>query len=468
MRRLVTLLLAGLMLLGSPHGNVARGQEPPDPIPPPASPATKDSRPALAGTPRIEQQTLHRLLQARAWPRRAVAAMRLERYGDEVSRDMLLVLLRDDVWQVRAFALRALARRGEPQGDDWLAEETEPRVVRAALRHRYTIDPDRLKRGVEALRRANDFDRRLLGVEIAAASGQEALVVEAMTECKKIIHRMDRVTGGSLSPRLAALTGQPDLRRHHKWKRWALKTGRRFDLRPAWALAEDGPPPPLSQIAALAPDAFARLEQYMQELGTRDLDLAIVIDCTASMYGELSEAQGDIDDLMLFLGDVLRSARVGVVAYRDRREEFETQGWDFTSDIDEARQRLWQLTASGGGDSPEAVYPALKLAYAQLDWQAVRTKVLVLVGDGPPHVGYGSQCVELARRGAAIELVTHVIEADGRAVKHFAEIAEAGGGRNVTLEDGDSLIAEITGLSLGDLFEEEFREFFRVYLQLCR
>jgi Mg-chelatase subunit ChlD len=157
------------------------------------------------------------------------------------------------------------------------------------------------------------------------------------------------------------------------------------------------------------------------------------------------------------------------VAYRDRRDEFETRAWDFTSDIDEARRRVWQLSAEGGGDRPEAVLPALKLAVTQLTWRAGSAKVLTLIGDAPPHPGYGEHCVKLAD-GARSEskLTTHTILAEGKPVKHFAEIAKAGGGRCVALDDDDALIAEITGLTLGDRYQDELREFFAVYLELCR
>ncbi|MHC4141038.1 MAG: vWA domain-containing protein [Planctomycetota bacterium] len=196
----------------------------------------------------------------------------------------------------------------------------------------------------------------------------------------------------------------------------------------------------------------------------------ICLDCTASMSGELSEAQGGIDDLMFFAGDVVSSLRVALVAYRDRRDEFETKAWDFTDDIDLARRRLWTLTADGGGDSPEAVYPALRTAYGKLDWMPRHTKVLVLVGDGPPHVGRGMQCAHMAGWAAGQGVTTHVIEADTRGVKHFPEIAAAGGGRCVSLSNrgGDSLIIEIAGLTFGERFEDALREFFRTYLELCR
>ena len=110
------------------------------------------------------------------------------------------------------------------------------------------------------------------------------------------------------------------------------------------------------------------------------------------------------------------------------------------------------------------------MAYARLSWLPKSTKVLVLLGDAPPHVGYGGYSVRLAQRGAAVGITTHVIEADSKPVKYFPEIAEAGGGRCVSLKDrgGDSLIVEIAGLTLGDRFEDALRAFFRSYLDLCR
>jgi Mg-chelatase subunit ChlD len=188
------------------------------------------------------------------------------------------------------------------------------------------------------------------------------------------------------------------------------------------------------------------------------------------MSGELAEAQGGIDDLMLFAGDVVNSMRVALVAYRDRRDRFETKAWDFTDDIDLARRRLWSLTADGGGDSPEAVYPALRTAYGRLDWMPQHTKVLVLVGDGPPHVGRGLQCAQMAEWAAAEGVTTHTIQADTRGVKHFPQIAEAGGGRCVSLSGrgGDPLIIEIAGLTFGGRFEDALRDFFVAYLELCR
>lgn len=425
--------------------------------------------PTLRDAGRAEQETLDRLLKSRSWPRRALVTLRMERYGCQESKEILIRLLHDAAWQVRAYAIHSLARRAIPAQAGWFDSEQEPRVIRTLLRCRYAFDPRRLERGVRYLTRSSSLDEKMLGVELGAASGIQSLQKLALDAAKKIILRMNRAEAGALSPRLSLVTGQADLRRHYLWRDWLLKVGRSFKLKPAYLLPEHDQalaPPLLSQLES---DRFAALEDYMAKLNERQLDLVVCLDCTASMSGEIAEAQGGIDDMMLFVGDIVGSLRLGIVGYRDRRETFETKGWDFTTNVDEARRRLWQLSAEGGGDRAEAVHPALKMAYQKFTWKPKNTKVLILVGDAPPHVGLGANCVKLASIAREkADLTTHVIQAGGRDVKHFPQIAEAGGGQCVTLEDNDSLIAEIAGLTLGDMFEEEFREFFLAYLALCR
>ena len=103
-----------------------------------------------------------------------------------------------------------------------------------------------------------------------------------------------------------------------------------------------------------------------------------------------------------------------------------------------------------------------------MSWAIEHTRVLILIGDAPPLVGFGAACIDLARRAAEAGLTTHTIQAEGEEVEHFAGIAEAGGGECVSLAEDDLLISEIAGLTLGDAFPEELREFFRTYLALCR
>lgn len=431
---------------------------------------TTEVVPTLADARPAERETLARLLDSPSWPRRALAAMRLARFGCEDSHKKLRRMLDDNAWQVRCFALRSFALRGDEQKDDWLEDEFEPRVIRNALRHRYTFDSEKLARGVQTLFDSGDLEQKMLGIELAVPTGDEQLLSDAEDEARKIIFRMSRAEAGALSPRLAAITGRHDLKKPHEWERWLPSHLAGMDLRPVFVVPEERKRLEMSTIAAIDTERFAELESYIEELGGRHVDLAICLDCTASMWSELADAQGGIDDLMLFVGDVVASMRVAIVGYRDRRERFETRAWPFTYDINEARQHLWSLTAAGGGDEPESVRSALRLAFTQLNWNMAETceRVVVLVGDAPPHVGEGFQCIELAKRGARHGWTTHVIQADGEDVKHFPEIAGAGKGQCVTLEDNASIITEITGLTLGDRFSEEMNVFFQTYLFLCR
>jgi hypothetical protein len=431
---------------------------------------------ALADAPAAERQTIERLLASTSWPKRAFAALRLERYGCDESRDVLTNLLKDKAWQARAFAVRALARRRikPPETNDWFASESEPRVLRTALRHRYVIDPARIERGVRILARSNDLEDKMLAVELGVFSANADMLKLVTATAKQIILKMNRGEAGVLSSRLAIVTGARGLRRAQQWQSWLMKTGRQFQVRATHDVDEGVLPAPLSSIAQLESESFCNMEDYIAKLGEKEVDLAIALDCTASMSGEIAAAQAGIDEMMLFVGDMVSSLRVGVVAYRDRRDEFETKLFEFTDDIAAARQQIWTLVADGGGDSPEAVFPAIKAALSQLSWRpgrpgGVSSKVLVIVGDAPPHVGFGHQCVTAVESARAqFQLTTHAIQAEGKEVKFFPEIAKAGGGLCVSLDDDDTLMAEITGLALGDRFQNEFREFFRIYLDLCR
>jgi hypothetical protein len=94
------------------------------------------------------------------------------------------------------------------------------------------------------------------------------------------------------------------------------------------------------------------------------------------------------------------------------------------------------------------------------------------VGDAPPHPGFGTKTVDLARAASAAGIVTHVISArDHRRpdeVKHFPEIARAGSGRLIRLDERASLVAELAGVVLADTWHDHVVAVFERYLLLCR
>lgn len=469
-RRLCKLALAATLAVAASVNSRARFLPPASqPVRPIATttPVIR-SKPVFEDAGDLEHATIKHLLEDSAWPRRAIVAMRLERYGCEESHAMLVKLLMDKSWQVRAFAIRALSLRGGTIDPAWLADGQDPRIIRDALRYRWPIAPERVQRAVKVLSRSEDLEDKLLSAEIGAASDDKSLREQARESARTVILRMNRAEAGAFSTRLADLTGERGLFRPMEWQNWLLKVGRKFDVQPAYAMSGE-PSAQSSRIAQLEAEQFAAIDTYMSSLADREVDLAICLDCTASMGRELAAAQGGVDDLMFFVHDMVASFRVAIVAYRDRGDEFEVKSDGFTDVAAEARKQLWQLSADGGGDTPEGVYPALRSAYTQLKWLPNSSKTLILVGDAPPQPGYGEQCAKLAER-AKVEgqLTTHAIQVKNKPVKHFDEIASSGGGRCVLLKDSESLVPEIAGLTLSDRFQDEFAEFFRVYLELCR
>ncbi len=487
----------------------------------------------LNKAPAAERTAIRNLLGALAWPRRIIAVLRLQRFDCAESASMVIDALHDRHVAVRSFALLVLAHRNVPQAEDWLEHETEPTVIRTALRVGYRVDPARLARGAAALSRSSRLDDKLLAAELGLLSEDEDLQELAIELIRTVILRMNKQEAGSLSPRLARLTGGDDLRRDYKWRLWYQKNRglRSIDaarmlpprsvaippVKDAEVIAVPTPsnPADLSEIARLPFAEFTALSDHLEALALQPLDLAIVLDCTASMSGEIAEAQGGVDDLMRFVGDVAGGIRVGIAGYRDRRELFEKVGWDLTGSIEQARANLWRLSAEGGGDRPELVDQGLSLAYTTFSWNPRNRGVLILVGDAPPHPGHGEGCIKLARFARQRGVTTHVIGCDPRivdseededeelvdaddggavspfdvergedaisrptkrrrwsrhrdAIEFFPEIAEAGGGRVVNLDRDERLVPEIAGLIVGVDFEEPMVEFFEVYMELCR
>ena len=480
----------------------------------------KPERP-LAEADDVERLALEQLQGSVAWPRRVIALLRLQRFDCPESEERLRDGLNDRHEAVRCFALLALGHRGVPQRDGWLELEASPIVIRTALRVGYHVDEARTIRGTAALARSSRLEDKLLAAELAMLTQDRELQELAQELVKTVILRMSAEEAGAFSPRLARLTGAPDLRRAYKWRLWRrqhrvrhLDAGRLLAPRPRYESSRDGHPTAcpiesLSEVARLPIGDFNALAAHLEALALEPIDLAIVLDCTASMSGEIGEAQGGVDDLMSFVGDVSGGIRVAVAGYRDRREKFEQVGWDFASRIQDARRHLWKLSAEGGGDRPELVDRGLALAYQRFSWDPGRRGVLVLVGDAPPHPGRGTECIELARAARGRGITTHVIgcdpsiedvdeptsatppktEADPatigpdglRGVKRrrrwgpdreeiafFPEIAAAGGGRVVNLSRDERLVPEIAGLIVGLEFEAPMVEFFQTYMSLCR
>src|SRR4051812_45608770 len=118
------------------------------------------------------------------------------------------------------------------------------------------------------------------------------------------------------------------------------------------------------------------------------LDVALCVDITGSMTPFIAAAR---THMMRVLG-ALRATpnvdlRVAIVAYRDHGSLEVVENYPFSADPDETTQRLERLRVVSppeNTDAAEAVFSGL-VACVELPWRTHAYRIVVLVGDAPPH-----------------------------------------------------------------------------------
>ena len=123
------------------------------------------------------------------------------------------------------------------------------------------------------------------------------------------------------------------------------------------------------------------------------LEMVFVLDTTGSMGGLLEGAKqriwGIVNDVMQT--ESRPSVRIGLVAYRDRGDQYVTQVLPLTDDLDKVYSVLMGYQAGGGGDTEEDVRKALAEGVDRAGWSGRSdsvAQILFLVGDAPPHEDY--------------------------------------------------------------------------------
>lgn len=125
-------------------------------------------------------------------------------------------------------------------------------------------------------------------------------------------------------------------------------------------------------------------------------DLLFIHDATGSQRKYIRETTQKCKEICALIRrsgkfDTQEGLRMGLIAYRDHPQRYVSANdflckdyGGFTYDEHEVLENLDALTASGGGDLPEAVADALHNAL-QLEWRPNATKVAVLLTDAAPH-----------------------------------------------------------------------------------
>jgi len=175
------------------------------------------------------------------------------------------------------------------------------------------------------------------------------------------------------------------------------------------------------------------------------IEVCFVLDTTSSMTGLIEGAKQKIWSIanQFISAKPTPELKFGLVAFRDRGDEYVVRTHALTDDIDTVYAKLREFRAEGGGDIPESVNEGLDAAVREMKWsQDNRTlKIIFLVGDAPPHMDYDNgpkykdTCREALRRGIVINPVQCGNLAE--TTVFWKEIAKLGEGEYLTIaQDG--------------------------------
>jgi Mg-chelatase subunit ChlD len=195
-----------------------------------------------------------------------------------------------------------------------------------------------------------------------------------------------------------------------------------------------GPPPPADVVAPFA---------------AKRVEVVFVLDTTGSMSGLIHAAKEKIWSIASTLAQARQAPEIsmGLVAYRDRGDEYVTQTIDLDRDLDSMYAKLMDFAAGGGGDGPEAVNEALDAAINGMSWSPDpgTYRVVFLVGDAPPHMDYQDDVKypQLVAAAAARGIVVNTIQCGSMldTVAPWRHIARLGSGRYFTVEQAGSAVA---------------------------
>lgn len=215
----------------------------------------------------------------------------------------------------------------------------------------------------------------------------------------------------------------------------------------------------------------------MNELN--QVDLAFIVDTTASMGGFIYAAKAQMTDMLHSLTTNMATPidlRVGIVEYRDhppQEHSFVTRAYPFATSLKTVQKKINKLELGGGGDWPEAVYDGVVAITTSLSWRAHSRKIAVLVGDAPPH-GYKTP-QDTCTCGLNAEVTSAKLEEHGivlyalgltnSVAESFSWLAHYTGGEYFEAQRSDAAIEKVKMMLINEFSHLDFD---KQVLNLCR
>lgn len=186
--------------------------------------------------------------------------------------------------------------------------------------------------------------------------------------------------------------------------------------------------------------------------GSPKVDVVFVLDTTGSMSGLIQTAKDKIWSIATTMASAQPTPeiRIGLVAYRDRGDQYVTRVVDLSDDLDSVYATLMDFQADGGGDTPESVNQALFDAVHNISWSqdSKAYRAVFLVGDAPPHMDYQDEVTypEIMAAATGKGIVINTIQCGDIPVtaEPWTQIARLGQGKFFQVEQAGSAVAVTT------------------------
>ena len=182
------------------------------------------------------------------------------------------------------------------------------------------------------------------------------------------------------------------------------------------------------------------------------VEVVFCLDTTGSMGGLIDGAKAKVWAIcnQIAGGKPTPDLKVGLVAYRDKGDDYITKVVDLTDDLDKIHAQLKTFQAAGGGDTPEHVNKALYDAVHGIKWSDDQKtlKIIFLVGDAPPHMDYTDDvkypvtCKKAVEKGIIINTIQCGTDAD--CAKAWRDIALKSEGSFAAIPQNGGVVAIAT------------------------
>ncbi len=352
-------------------------------------------------------------LESGDWIARAMAVVGLARIRDERITDRLLEVMEED----GAPVVRAYACEGVFARCDDLTEAQRQRWIQAGLKlaQRDALHGDLRVALVRMMRDAgptpmgkklfsrlfantNSMDsddmRTLWAMRDVVARWMDGSVLQALVGAMSNLndaYRAEFILSGIRAdvPRVSSLLrkGSDAMweETQQAWNDWLASTDLgQVGTRPGSTFTRGSTLMPEPEPIRDPADLKWRKDLELRPLRLADLDVAFVIDSTASMTPVVEWIKRDVAKMMRAFAMISREPRIGLTFYRDHGDDYVAKRIPLTGNGRSLARSIRNITAEGGGDIPEAVFEAAHVTVHKQNWASSRRMVIV-VGDAPPH-----------------------------------------------------------------------------------